>query len=71
MGVVAPMEISPFMIMWDPRSYPQFNAIADIGKTDAKVFYFEGDTYSSSARGPGLQAGGVSRGVGAVVTPMG
>jgi hypothetical protein len=45
MGVVAPMEISPFMIMWDPRSYPQFNTIADIGKTDAKVFYFEGDTY--------------------------
>jgi hypothetical protein len=45
MGVVAPMEISPFMIMWDPRSYPQFNAIADIGKTNAKVFYFEGDTY--------------------------
>ena len=40
-----PMEVSPFMIMWDPATYPQFQRIADIGRTDAKVFYFEGDTY--------------------------
>jgi hypothetical protein len=45
LGVVAPMEISPFMIMWDPATYPQFNDIADIGQSDAKVYYFEGDTY--------------------------
>jgi hypothetical protein len=45
LAVVAPMEISPFMIMWDPKTYPQFNIIADIGRSDAKVFYFEGDTY--------------------------
>jgi hypothetical protein len=45
------METSPFMIMWDPQTYPQFNTIADIGKTDTKVLYFEGDTYRSSARG--------------------
>ena len=44
-AVVAPMETSPFMIMWDPATYPQFNTIADIGKTDTKVLYFEGDTY--------------------------
>jgi hypothetical protein len=44
-AVVAPMETSPFMIMWDPQTYPQFNTIADIGKTDTKVLYFEGDTY--------------------------
>ena len=44
-AVVAPMEVSPFMIMWDPATYPQFQRIADIGRTDAKVFYFEGDTY--------------------------
>jgi hypothetical protein len=44
-AVVAPMEVSPFMIMWDPATYPQFQRIADIGKTDTKVFYFEGDTY--------------------------
>jgi hypothetical protein len=45
LAVAAPMEISPFMIMWDPQTYPQFNTIADIGKTDTKVLYFEGDTY--------------------------
>jgi hypothetical protein len=44
-AVVAPMETSPFMIMWDPQAYPQFNTIADIGKTDTKVLFFEGDTY--------------------------
>jgi hypothetical protein len=44
-AVVAPMEVSPFMIMWDPATYPQFQRIADVGKTDTKVFYFEGDTY--------------------------
>jgi hypothetical protein len=45
LAVTAPMEVSPFMIMWDPETYPQFQRIADIGRSDAKVFYFEGDTY--------------------------
>jgi hypothetical protein len=51
LAVVAPMEISPFMIMWDPATYPQFNTIADIGKTDTKVLYFEGDTYMAFLTG--------------------
>jgi hypothetical protein len=50
-AVVAPMETSPFMIMWDPGTYPQFNTIADIGKTDTKVLYFEGDTYMAYLTG--------------------
>jgi hypothetical protein len=50
-AVVAPMETSPFMIMWDPGTYPQFNTIADIGKTDTKVLYFEGDTYMAFLTG--------------------
>ena len=54
MGVVTPMEISPFMIMWDPKTYPQFNIIADIGQTDTKVFYFEGDTYMEYLIGSGI-----------------
>jgi hypothetical protein len=53
LAVVAPMEISPFMIMWDPQAYPQFNNIADIGQSDAKVFYFEGDTYMEYLIGSG------------------
>jgi hypothetical protein len=54
LGVVAPMEISPFMIMWDPQTYPQFNIIADIGQTDAKVYFFEGDTYMEYLIGSGI-----------------
>jgi hypothetical protein len=54
LGVMAPMEISPFMIMWDPATYPQFNTIADIGKTDTKVLYFEGDTYMAYLTGTGV-----------------
>jgi hypothetical protein len=54
LAVVAPMEISPFMIMWDPATYPQFNIIADIGQSDAKVFYFEGDTYMEYLIGSGI-----------------
>jgi hypothetical protein len=53
-AVVAPMEKSPFMIMWDPATYPQFNTIADIGKTDTKVLYFEGDTYMEYLTGTGV-----------------
>jgi hypothetical protein len=45
LGVVSPLEVSPFMIMWDPNTYPQVNTVADLGKTDAKVLYFQGDTY--------------------------
>jgi hypothetical protein len=54
LAVVAPMEISPFMIMWDPEVYPEFNIIADIGQTDAKVLYFEGDTYMEYLIGTGI-----------------
>jgi hypothetical protein len=53
-AVVAPMEFSPFMIMWDPQTYPQFNTIADIGKTDTTVLYFEGDTYMEYLIGAGV-----------------
>jgi hypothetical protein len=54
LAVVAPMEISPFMIMWDPTEYPEFNIIADIGQTNAKVLYFEGDTYMEYLIGTGI-----------------
>jgi hypothetical protein len=54
LAVAAPMEISPFMIMWDPQTYPEFNIIADIGQTDAKVLYFKGDTYMEYLIGSGI-----------------
>jgi hypothetical protein len=45
LAVVAPLERSPLMIMWDPTKHPNFKTIADIGKTDTKVLYFQGGTY--------------------------
>jgi hypothetical protein len=54
LAVAAPMEVSPFMIMWDPQTYPQFSTIADIGRTDTKVFYFQGDTYMEYLIGAGI-----------------
>jgi hypothetical protein len=54
LAVVAPMEISPFMIMWDPQKYPQFNTLIDIGQTNTKVFYFGGDTYMEYLVGSGI-----------------
>jgi hypothetical protein len=54
LAVVAPMEISPFMIMWDPDRYPEFNIIADIGQTNANVRYFKGDTYMEYLVGSGI-----------------
>jgi hypothetical protein len=37
-----------------PQTYPQFNIIADIGQTDAKVLYFKGDTYMEYLIGSGI-----------------
>jgi hypothetical protein len=53
-AVAAPMEISPFMIMWDPKTYPTFKTIMDIGQTDTKVLYFQGDTYMDYLIGSGI-----------------
>jgi hypothetical protein len=54
LGVVAQMEISPYMIMWDKKQYPQFKTIMDIGQTNVKVSYFQGDTYMDYLVGTGI-----------------
>ncbi|WP_157596750.1 hypothetical protein [Streptacidiphilus rugosus] len=36
-AVVAPLEKSPLMLMWDPGSHPDWKGIADIGRSGAKV----------------------------------
>ncbi|GAA2229637.1 ABC transporter substrate-binding protein [Herbiconiux moechotypicola] len=44
-SVMAPLEVSPQIIMWDPATYPDATTIADIGKTDAVVRYYGGAPY--------------------------
>ncbi len=40
-SVIATLDINPQVLMFDPETY-DFEAIADIGKSEAKVLYFEG-----------------------------
>jgi hypothetical protein len=53
-GVMTPYDVDPLVIMWDPATYPRFNTIADIGQTDTKVLFFNGErTYMDYLLGTG------------------
>ncbi|HEX6473218.1 MAG TPA: nitrate ABC transporter substrate-binding protein [Streptosporangiaceae bacterium] len=43
--VFATMDVSPLVLMWDPRAHPDWKTIADIGRTNTRVLYFPGSTY--------------------------
>ena len=51
-AVVAPMERSPVVLMFDPAQH-SFATIADIGKTNTRVLYFQGATYMEYLVGSG------------------
>ncbi|WP_267625855.1 ABC transporter substrate-binding protein [Gordonia sputi] len=53
-AVMAPLDVSPQMIMWDPATYPQVKGIADLKNVDATVLYFEGTTWMSYLTGAGI-----------------
>ncbi|MGC5248552.1 ABC transporter substrate-binding protein [Gordonia sp. DT219] len=53
-AVMAPLDISPQMIMWDPATYPQVHGIADLKKTGATVLYFQGTTWMNYLTGAGI-----------------
>jgi hypothetical protein len=53
LAVMAPLEISPFMIMWDTNKHPEFNTIVDIGQSDTTVLYYQTDTYMQYLLGSG------------------
>lgn len=52
-AVVAPLERSPVVLMFDPAQHPDFKTIADIGRTDTRVLYFQGATYMEYLTGTG------------------
>src|SRR4029453_8681970 len=54
LAVIAPLEISPLMILWDKQKHPGFNTIADIGQTNTKILYYQTDTYMQYLLGAGL-----------------
>ena len=54
-GVMTPYDVDPLVTMWDPKTYPDFNTIADIGQTDVRVLFFSGErTYMDYLLGTGL-----------------
>jgi hypothetical protein len=53
-GVVAPLDLDPQILLWDPKSHPDWHTIADIGQSDAKVLYFQGLTYMEYLVGSGI-----------------
>jgi hypothetical protein len=54
LAVLALVDLDPQLILWDPATHPEWNIIADIGQTDAKVLYFGGDTYMEYLIGTGI-----------------
>jgi hypothetical protein len=52
-AVVAPRENWPQIFMYDPTKY-DFKSVADIGKSGAKVLYFQGVAYMNYLTGKGL-----------------
>jgi hypothetical protein len=53
-GVFAPLEKDPQMIMWDPATYPNVKSIADLGKAGVTIRVFGGGTYIDYFVGAGV-----------------
>jgi hypothetical protein len=54
LGVMAPLDLDPQVIMWDPKAHPDWNTISDVGQTDAKVLYYSGSTFMDYLLGSGI-----------------
>jgi hypothetical protein len=52
-SVMAPREHWAQVLIFDPATY-NFKTIADIGRSDAKVLYFQGNVYMSYLTGAGI-----------------
>jgi hypothetical protein len=52
-AVFAPLANSPSALMWNPAKY-SFKSLADIGKSHAKVLYFEGTAFVDYLVGKGF-----------------
>jgi len=53
-AVMAGLEISPQILQWSPQAHPTWKTIADIGKTNAKVLYYQGASYMDYLIGKGI-----------------
>jgi hypothetical protein len=53
-SVVAPMDISPGAIMWDPATHPDWNTMVDIGQSDSQVLVTKDDIFPDYLVGSGI-----------------
>jgi hypothetical protein len=54
LSVVAPTEINPQILMWDPESHPDWTTVVDIGQTDTPVFATADNAYPEFLIGSGI-----------------
>jgi len=54
LGVVAPLDLDPQVILWDAKAHPTFNTIADIGQTDTRVLYYQTSPFMAYLLGAGI-----------------
>ncbi|MCP5027556.1 MAG: ABC transporter substrate-binding protein [Actinomycetia bacterium] len=57
-SVIAPLEINPQMIMWDPEVYPDIKTIADLGDEGVTINVFAGGTFSEVFVAQGVWSAG-------------
>ena len=53
-GVFAPLQKDPQMLMWDPETYPDVEGIADLGTEGVSIRVFPGGTYIDYFVGAGV-----------------
>ena len=46
LSVVAPLDINPQIIFWDPETYPDVETLADLGEQDVTINIFGGGTFA-------------------------
>jgi hypothetical protein len=54
LGVVAPLDLDPQVLAWDPVTHPEWNTISDIGQTDSPVLYYQGSPFMEYLIGTGI-----------------
>jgi hypothetical protein len=54
LGVMAPLDLDPQVILWDPVAHPSWNTISDIGQTGVRVIYFQGSPFMAYLLGSGI-----------------
>jgi hypothetical protein len=54
LGVVAPLDLDPQVLAWDPVTHPDWNTISDIGQTDSPVLYYQGSPFMEYLIGTGI-----------------